>query len=667
MTTKHRFALVTIFVAALLAVVLLLDDGDEAIEVEALVQPEMSEARADADLHNTGTAAAVETEMPTRVPVEEPSLTVLDPIVVPKGGRLFEFEVRVVDHFGISVKGAEVFAAPHGMPPNRLGRTGGDGRVTAKWYGRTPKMELVYYVDRNGKSSSLFREVLFANDSHRALVPLEAPVLRLRRGDDGGFIIEGNLLSISSFGAVSGKREAPEVVRRESGEVGFRDPLGWGGDAPADETTHVANFSGGMVLTLSDVNLVFTSQIELAEDAPPRASISGVVRDRAGDPVGGVPITLGPDKWRVHRRIESDGEGRFLIDDLSPQDYRLRAGGGPYGLAFLDLVVAEGQHLEWNPALDRGLETMGLLITEEEAPLAKWRVELSLRDPHDPWLALVKTAADGRFAVPNCPSGSLRLELFAPEQSHLPTAVIDGVRADGTEVQYVLETADCLASAARVGVEDAQHKLLHSAKVRLWQPASDRGTWFSAMKEGDRRQVREVPPGFYEVEAGYARWGWTETGPFFITHWDADTDLGTIQLPTSQATPGTLVLRLDPADSMASSPLTWSIHRRGDEVMAEVLASNEAFEPTSLPGDVELIAGEAGLGIPVPVGEFVLRLHHPAHGMLDFSFEVLPAERVGLRVTRDEDGLQVERVEVPLDTERSSGPVPGKPSQVINY
>lgn len=651
MTNKHRFALVTILVAALIAAFLLLDDRHEWVEPEALIPPEVSQVPADAAPHDTGTAAAIESQMPMRVPVEEPSLTVLDPLVVPEGGRLFEFEVRVVDHSGISVEDAEVFAAPHGLPPNRLGSTGADGRVTAKWYGRTPKMEIVYYVNRNGRSSSLFREVLFAGESHRALVPLESPVLRLRRGNGGNFIIQGNVLS--SLWAVNDNREAPLVVRRESGEVGFRDPLGWGGGAPTNKATNVITFSGGLDLNLSGVEIVFSSENEPAEDTPPRASISGMVRDRSGDPVGGVPITLGPDEWRVRKRIESDEEGRFLIDDLSPQDCRLRAGGGPYGLAVQDLVVSEGQHLEWNPVLDRGLETRGLLITKEEAPLANWRVELSLPSPHDPWVAVVKTAADGRFVVPNCPSGSLRLQLFAPEQFHLPTAVIDGVSADDPETQHVLETPDSPASAARVGVVDAQHKHLQSAKVRLWQPSSDRGTWFTSMQEGDRRQVRGVPPGLYEVEAGYARWGWTETGPFIITHGDVATDLGTIQLPTSRATPGTLVLRLDPADSLANSSLTWSIHRRGDEVIAEVLAAKDALDPTSLPNDIELIPEEAGLGIPVPVGEFILRLHHPDHGMLDFPFEVLPAERVGLRITREKDGLQVEQVEVPLDPEES--------------
>ena len=83
------------------------------------------------------------------------------------------------------------------------------------------------------------------------------------------------------------------------------------------------------------------------------------------------------------------------------------------------------------------------------------------------------------------------------------------------------------------------------------------------------------------------------------------------------------------------------------------MAAKDALDPTSLPNDIELIPEEAGLGIPVPVGEFILRLHHPDHGMLDFPFEVLPAERVGLRITREKDGLQVEQVEVPLDPEES--------------
>ena len=649
MTTKHRLALGTIFVAALLAVFLLLDDGDEAVEVETPVQPGASEARGDADLDGAGMAAAVETEAPARVPVAEAAPTTLDPLVVPEGGRPFEFEVRVVDQYGIAVEGAEMFAAPHGLPLNRLGSTGEDGRVSAKWYGRTANMELVYYVRRNGRSSSLIREVLFAEDLHRALVPLESPVLQLRRGTGRNFVIQGTLITGLGSGGAGG--EAPEVVRRESGEVGFRDPLGWRGSEADGTVMQVVSFGSGMFLNLSDVGIVFSSDVVQAEEAPPRASIAGVVRNRAGDPVGGVPITLGPDEWRVRMRMESDGEGRFLFEDLEPRDYRLRAGGGPYGLAFLEVVVAEGEHLEWNPTLDRGRETAGVLTTEEGAPLEGWRVELSLRNPRDPWVAVAKTGPDGRFVVPNCPAGPLRLEFFAPEQPHLPTLVIDGVRADGVEARYVLATADRLASAAQIGVESAEHEVLRPAKVRLWQPTSDRGTWFAGMEEGDRRQAREVPPGFYEVEAGYARWGWIEAGPFFIARGDTATDLGMIQLPTPQAAPGTLVLQLDPADSTASSPLTWSLHRQGDEVVAEVLAAKEAFEPGSLPGDVEIIAVGEGLGIPMRAGEFVLRLHHPAHGTVDFPFAVLPAEVVGLRVTRDEDNLRVEQVEVPRDGE----------------
>ena len=86
----------------------------------------------------------------------------------------------------------------------------------------------------------------------------------------------GRVLIIAGSDSGGGAGKAPEAVWRETGELGFRDPLGWGGGDLAFAGIRMATLSQGLVLNLSDVGIFFATEDSPVQEAPARGSIAAM-------------------------------------------------------------------------------------------------------------------------------------------------------------------------------------------------------------------------------------------------------------------------------------------------------------------------------------------------------------------------------------------------------
>ena len=578
---------------------------------------------------------------------EETPAEKLDPIVTFEGGMPFEVELRVVDGHGLSVKGAVVYAAPIGLPLNRLGRTGADGTLRAHWRGAAGILELAWCVQHRGTTSVLFREQLRSGSIHRALVRVPETVRVTRRGQ--GLVLRVHSVTAVRGGSASPVDLAPLVLRGESGEIGFRDPLCWGGAEkvlPARDATQVVmNLVQSDAVVFLDLDISDLLVAEETDDTPAGAIIAGVVQAPDEEPAVGVPVTVGPDDRRVSSYAETDEQGRYVLENVSPGELFLRAGGGRAGLAFERVAAGSGDRIEWSPTLDLGLVTSGRLCDGDGAPLSGWRVELSADAPDGPWHNEAHTSEDGRFSIPNCPGTPMRMEVFPGGRKRLPAAVLDGVVPDAREQEFPLDLSEGGDTSVAITVLDRDENPLKEVEVRLWHVVSGRGIRFTSEDAEGRHTLGGIPPGQYLLEIGCARLGWTELGPLYLAGAEITNELGTIHLPEPGRELGTLEIRFEPPRPWDGGELAWSAHRTGWPVVAHVLSIESATGPFRT-ADVERVATGQGDSILLPPADYVLRLHHPEHGTRDFPVRIDAGATTALLVkVDDEDGVTIELVE----------------------
>ncbi|MEW6074045.1 MAG: carboxypeptidase-like regulatory domain-containing protein [Planctomycetota bacterium] len=644
MPARARLGLVALPLG-LLAVLLLLFLGDPSpagIVGPAGTAPAPAASLAKDLLPPTAVPSPPRAESAARIPVAgEDTLFALDPLDRLEVGPLYELEVRVVDDFGLPRAGAEVFAAPFGLPLNRLGTTGDDGRLIARWSGRRPSMEIAWCVRQAGQTSSLLRSPLVAGGPNRLLVPLPASPPPDKRDFRGRSWRRTSSAVRSAGGAPDLLDRLPEAARREGGEIGFRDPLEWESTAREGEqrveAREVAPFGPGVIL------IPELERPGWIVGVPVHATLSGRVLDAAGEPQGGVPIALGPDESRLPWRGETDEHGAFRFVGVPPGSWLMRAGGGPFGLAFHRVDVEAGERTEWTAVLDRGREARGWLSTPEGAALAGWRVELSDRDPIQPWCGVVQSGTDGSFVVPSCPAGVLRLEVFPPDQRLLPVAVRDGVRVGGRETKIALGPDVRTAGSAAALVAAAEGWEAHGAHLRLWQPESGRGVWFlpgSSPRRG-------LPSGSYLLEAGAPGCGWPELGPISVLPGEPPTDLGAIVLPAGAPAPATLALAFPPPPAgvpTSSLRLAGRLHRLDPAVEAEIARFGEGTSGEETSPFPEAAGREIGRTRTFRLlpGEYLLRVHRPPGDPLAYALDLAPGSSLALILRVEGDAVRVE-------------------------
>ncbi|HYH47126.1 MAG TPA: carboxypeptidase-like regulatory domain-containing protein, partial [Thermoanaerobaculia bacterium] len=317
--------------------------------------------------------------------------------------------VEVRDASGAPVAGLAVSA---GSPAWPAGMTGPDGRLTLP-------------VDGEGPFDLLLA------DGHRHKVDslpagrIDLPVLRR---------LEGKVLNAASRKPLAWALIWPGD---DPGNVTFTGPEG---------TYAVAERAGGGWVQVeasgfqpASVKLPQTpgaaARVPTLALAPAR-TLAGRVVDKGGAALGGVAVTVAPDRreretFRLDRaasRALSDKEGRFLLRGLAQApSYDLTASRTGYRAA--QATVAAGGEVRL--VLERARSAHGVAVDARRLPLAG--VEVTVRPspavsaPDAP--VTVLTDGRGRFEVPALPGD--RVDLEARRQGFAPTVVPGFVVAPG--------------------------------------------------------------------------------------------------------------------------------------------------------------------------------------------------------------------------------------------
>jgi len=571
----------------------------------------------------------------------------------PRPPREFALEVAITDEDDRPLSGAEVFIGPQAHVLNRVGETDAEGRLKLRWRGWSERMSAALLA-RNGQADSGLRRVeLRAGRTARVALGLpgagDGAVLVFALGGDGGaagrLLLSGRTFSTGrnmvwrAAGPASPLDEAPEAEREQDGGLLFVQPppaarplaaareIAFPPAAPLEFDGGWEVAAGGDALVpavrtyLASVQLQFDAGTFLAAGEPLAsgaasspverrgARVSGTVRDELDAPVAGALVQAGPRRERPTHTTRSGDDGTYALEGLAPGQIVLVAGGGSAGLDARVLEAAEGAELSWDARLERGIELRGRLLDEAGEPLAGWIVEADIRGSEEPYFDQTTTDAQGRYAIPNLPRGTVDLMLRPGDApTKLPAIVLPGTWP-GLDEEVVRALSDDLPTARlSFRVTDAQGASVPEVEARLWQLASGRGAWVTARASDGVFQQGRLPAGRYCLVVGSRDHGWVDAGAFRLAAGE-ELDLGDVRLPA----PGDVALVQD-GEPRAALPLDLRL-RRAD------VPSRLALDGASPVGELRLPAGEydAELSVDGLLRSLELSVRPGAETVLDLA------------------------------------------------
>lgn len=244
------------------------------------------------------------------------------------------------------------------------------------------------------------------------------------------------------------------------------------------------------------------------------------MRDAAGNGVASAEVRWAPPGGAFEKRVSAGDDGSFTLLEVTPGEVVVRAGGGDNGIASERLTLAPGQNLDWNPLLARGDEVTGrVVLLESENALSGVLVELWSVSSSFLWCDATLTDADGRFALPNVPSGALELHVYASGVMNPPSAfpirIVRPVFAPSDLGEIVLGVKDLLNGSLALTLLDPEGDPLPGAEVRAWQSSSGRGCFAGEPDEAGKLTLAGLPHGSYRVEAG-GPFGWRDLGTLWF-------------------------------------------------------------------------------------------------------------------------------------------------------
>ena len=311
----------------------------------------------------------------------------------------------------------------------------------------------------------------------------------------------------------------------------------------------------------------------------PSASVTGVVRDTAGEPMVDVHVAV-QDRGLMGLQYDfTDGEGRFTLSDLPLGESELIAHRDGSGRATTVLGTEAGGRYVWDPVLGTGLLIRGRVIDASGAPLGGWRV---LAIAHSGDQSSTKTDADGRFVIDHCADGLYRLDVDAGASAgDFAAATLSDVAPGPDEVEIV--EADGAGTAFVVGrVVDVRGQALGVGRVFLTQSTTHRQV--DVRTEGDSGKFRfgPLPGGRYTLEVEAVGLPGLSVPEFELGAGEVR-DLGTLAFEK----PGTLAVRVTTPQGVQVGLIAASAFRLngGSGAMLERQMGGTLLSPALQPGD----------------------------------------------------------------------------------
>ncbi len=451
----------------------------------------------------------------------------------------FVLEVAVVDDLGLPVANHSIRLSPDGCALDNPERsTDADGRLTLQWRGRTGRCR-VAIEDGNER---LWRLELTSGET--AHLTLGTPP----QGDGQPIRLTFTTVKNTLAGAPAGEpvvRSGLPVVGRmfRSGGLAmhaglhpfaqFTDNAGRSVEAEASASGPELVLKGGsFTINLGNDNsrTLFTSYRDVigsasaTPQAAPTTAIAGTVFGEDGKPAAKVKVVVFGESPQPIARTETDEHGEFRVTGLAAGTFRVRAGGGPEGLATTSVPVTTGT----TPAtlqLQRGACVRGHVVDGDGKPIANARLVWQSLDQQS-WDA-TSSGDDGAFCFANQPGGPGRVLCWPGDEAQLPLAQAQSVLPDTGDLRLVCDTAHggalTLTANAPLGLDGRP-------QVRVWQLDTGASTVVPFAQKAKNWRLEHLPAGWYEVEVRAPGLGFVAAGRHYVDG-QGTTDLGAIELP----------------------------------------------------------------------------------------------------------------------------------------
>lgn len=194
-------------------------------------------------------------------------------------------------------------------------------------------------------------------------------------------------------------------------------------------------------------------------------TLTGAVRDDSGAPVPGARLSVGGASELFVAMTRTDKDGTFEIQGLAAGEFEVTAKAPNLGQATAKLAGVPGQTLRWDAVLaDDRLTLRARLVPPPEAGTG-WSLVAERFGPEGHFFQSVACDSEGRFAIPGCPQGALKLTLFAAGASYFPQLVVEEARAGAAEVVLQLDPARAPSVRLRGRIVGADGQAIGSAKL----------------------------------------------------------------------------------------------------------------------------------------------------------------------------------------------------------
>jgi RNA polymerase sigma factor (sigma-70 family) len=335
-----------------------------------------------------------------------------------------------------------LLAAPAGHSLNRVATTDGNGRAQVRWLAFVAQMELDLALEGEAE---LRRVQLVAGGQRIALRSREvSSLLTSTVGDAPAVTLQSHgdfTQRLSSLRDLGGRTAEVDALRDNEGRVLFVEPARIEGERALEleETTRRLAHKLAAVGVENSMRSVLRDARKAAGSPPDLATVRGRITNADRSPAANVPVALRTRNASVWTVATSDSNGAYELRALAEGDALLAIGGGDAARVSARLGVAAGTTHTFDAELERGLELRGKLVDSAGEPLSGWRVEIEAVDGE---LADATVSDErGGFAIPNLPSGALKVYV-APTRgvAHAPALMVSD-RAHAGELEVVFTAA----------------------------------------------------------------------------------------------------------------------------------------------------------------------------------------------------------------------------------
>lgn len=264
----------------------------------------------------------------------------------------------------------------------------------------------------------------------------------------------------------------------------------------------------------------------------------GVVRQEDGAPAAGMPVRVGQEGDFLRYFAVAAADGSFALHGLPTGTFEVWAhsyerGRSQLGRASVTLHGEPGATLHAELLLSNGLALRGIVVGEDDRPLPWVRLRCRAEGGGGPWSVDVTSDRDGRFVVPECPSGRT-LSLEASLEYRMPvqlTGLVPGARE--LRLEMPLDQQPKAIATGRILLPDGSPAVGAGIRAIRWRWHQ---TLFGEQRDGPFRL--QLPAGTWEVRIEADGFPMIFAGTRELQP-GAEWDLGTIQLVTG----GRLVAR----------------------------------------------------------------------------------------------------------------------------